>query len=222
MSLQTLQNNNQHITLTLKTLNWLPIKQIIDYKVLCLLTYKTLTNKQPTYLYRSHASPSHSVATRSSDSLVLFPFRISDHHLAKGLSLSLVHGSGIPYLGTSWYPNLVFFGAFSVIGLRFWNSLPPDTQTSSSLRLSLSLVHGSGIHYLLIPEPRLQSILFIALQKQKLNNNSSSIQSSLPIFSFKLKTHRFKIAFPPSSPLNCLPAFFILIVLICYALSNDT
>ena len=39
----------QHITPTLKKLHWLPIKQRIDYK-LCLLTYKTLTNQQPTYL----------------------------------------------------------------------------------------------------------------------------------------------------------------------------
>ena len=39
----------QHITPTLKKLHWLPIKQRIDYKI-CLITYKTLTNQQPTYL----------------------------------------------------------------------------------------------------------------------------------------------------------------------------
>ena len=60
----------QHITPTLKKLHWLPIKQRIDYK-LCLLTYKTLTNQQPTYLYNSLSLLSHSVSTRSSDSLVL-------------------------------------------------------------------------------------------------------------------------------------------------------
>ena len=60
----------QHITPTLKKLHWLPIKQRIDCK-LCLLTYKTLTNQQPTYLYNSLSFPSHSVSTRSSDSLVL-------------------------------------------------------------------------------------------------------------------------------------------------------
>ena len=46
VSLQTLQNINtshQHS----KKLHWLPIKQRIDYKI-CLLTYKTLTNQQPT------------------------------------------------------------------------------------------------------------------------------------------------------------------------------
>ena len=61
----------QHITPTLKKLHWLPIRQRIDYKI-CLLTYKTLTNQQPTYLYNSLSFPSHSVSTRSSDSLVLY------------------------------------------------------------------------------------------------------------------------------------------------------
>ena len=113
----------QHITPILKKLHWLPIKQRIDYK-LCLLTYKTLTNQQPTYLYNSLSFPSHSVSTRSSDSLVL--------------SIQYVRSS----LGKR---------AFSVIGPRLWNSLPPDTRNSSSL----------------------------------------------PIFRSRLKTHLFKIAFPP-------------------------
>ena len=116
----------QHITPILKKLHWLPIKQRIDYK-LCLLTYKTLTNQQPTYLYNSLSFPSHdshSVSTRSSDSLVL----------------------SIPYVRSSLGKR-----AFSVIGPRLWNSLPPDTRNSSSL----------------------------------------------PIFRSKLKTHLFKIAFPP-------------------------
>ena len=113
----------QHITLILKKLHWLPIKQRIDYK-LCLLTYKTLTNQQPTYLYNSLSFPSHSVSTRSSDSLVL----------------------SIPYVRSSLGKR-----AFSVIGPRLWNSLPPDTRNSSSL----------------------------------------------PIFRSRLKTHLFKIAFPP-------------------------
>ena len=54
----------QHITPTLKKLHWLPIKQRIDYKI-CLLTYKTLTNQQLTYLYNSLSFPSHSASTRS-------------------------------------------------------------------------------------------------------------------------------------------------------------
>ena len=113
----------QHITPILKKLHWLPIKQRIDYK-LCLLTYKTLTNQQPTYLYNNLSFPSHSVSTRSSDSLVL----------------------SIPYVRSSLGKR-----AFSVIGPRLWNSLPPDTRNSSSL----------------------------------------------PIFRSRLKTHLFKIAFPP-------------------------
>ena len=113
----------QHITPTLKKLHWLPIKQRIDYK-LCLLTYKTLTNQQPTYLYNSLPFPSHSVSTRSSDSLVL----------------------SIPYVRSSLGKR-----AFSVIGPRLWNSLPPDTRNSNSL----------------------------------------------PNFRSRLKTHLFKIAFPP-------------------------
>ena len=104
-------------------LHWLPIKQRIDYKT-CLFTYKTLTNQQPTYLYNSLSFPSHSVSTRSSDSLVL----------------------SIPYVRPSLGKR-----AFSVIGPRLWNSLPPDTLNSSFL----------------------------------------------PIFRSRLKTHLFKIAFPP-------------------------
>ena len=95
----------QHITTTLKKLHWLPSKQGIDYKT-CLLTYKTLTNPQPTYLYNSLPFPLHSISTRSSDSFVL----------------------SIPYVRSS-----VGKRAFSVIGTRLWNSLPPDTRNSSSL-----------------------------------------------------------------------------------------
>ena len=122
VSLQILQNINTS-TPTLKKLHWLPIKQRIDYKT-CLLTYKTLTNQQPTYLYNSLSFLSHSVSTRSSDSLVL----------------------SIPYVRSSLGKR-----AFSVIGPRLWNSLPPDTRNLSSL----------------------------------------------PIFRSRLKTHLFKIAFPP-------------------------
>ena len=92
----------QNITPTLKKLHWLPIKQRIKYK-LCLLTYKTLKNQQPTYHYNSLSFPSHSFSTRSSDSLVL----------------------SIPYVRSSLGKR-----AFSVIGSRLWNSLPPDTRNS--------------------------------------------------------------------------------------------
>ena len=110
----------QHITPTLKKLHWLPIKQRIDYKT-CLLTYKTLTNQQPTYLYNSLSFPSHSVSTRSSDSLVLsIPY--ADHHLEKGLSLSLVHASGI-------HSPLI-----PETHLLYQYSVPDSKHTSSKLR----------------------------------------------------------------------------------------
>ena len=67
---------------------------------------KTLTNQQPTYLYNSLSFPSHSVSTRSFDSLVL----------------------SIPYVRSSLGKR-----AFSVIGPRLWNSLPPDTRNLNSL-----------------------------------------------------------------------------------------
>ena len=85
----------QHITPILKKLHWLPIKQRIDYK-LCLLTYKTLTNQQPTYLYNSIVF--HFLHILFLQDLLIhsfFPFHMFDHHLAKGLSLSSVHVSGI-------------------------------------------------------------------------------------------------------------------------------
>ena len=115
----------QHITPTLKKLHWLPIKPNKESITNSVFSHtKTLTNQQPTYLYNSLSFPSHSVSTRSSDSLVL----------------------SIPYVRSSLGKR-----AFSVIGPRLWNSLPPDTRNSNSL----------------------------------------------PTFRSRLKTHLFKIAFPP-------------------------
>ena len=95
----------QHITPILKKLHWLPIKQRINYK-LCLLTYKTLTNQQPTYLYNSLSFPSHSVSTRSSDSLVLsIPYVRS----SLGKRAFSVIGPRLWEFTPSWYPKLVFF-----------------------------------------------------------------------------------------------------------------
>ena len=112
----------QHITPTLKKLHWLPIKQRIDYK-LCLLTYKTLTNQQPTYLYNSLSFPSHSVSTRSSDSLVL----------------------SIPYVRSSLGKR-----TFSVIGPRLWNSLPliPEIRILYQLSVPGSKHISSKLHSL--------------------------------------------------------------------------
>ena len=102
----TITSQYKHITPTVKQLHWLPISQRINYNI-CLLTYKTLINQQPTYYY-SLSCPSHSDSTRSSDSLVL----------------------SNPYVRTSLGRM-----AFSVIGPRLWNALPTDTRNSSSLAL---------------------------------------------------------------------------------------
>ena len=111
------------------------------------------THKSTTYIFLQYclSFPSHSVSTRSSDSLVL----------------------SIPYVRSSLGKR-----AFSVIGPLLWNSLPPDTRNSNSL----------------------------------------------PTFCSRLKTHLFKIAFPPwlfPISLDCLPGFWFLLFSF-YALSNDT
>ena len=128
----------QHITPTLKKLHKASNQTKNRITNSGLLTYKTLKNQQPTYLYNSLSFPSHSVSTRSSDSLVL----------------------SIPYVRSSLGKR-----AFSVIGPRLWNSLPPDTRNSNSL----------------------------------------------PTFCSRLKTHLFKIAFPPlgsfPSPWTVYPDF---------------
>ena len=103
VSLQTLQNINtshQHS----KNYTGLPIKQRIDYKI-CLLIYKTLTNQQPTYLYNSLSFPSHSVSTRSSDSLVLSIPYVRIITWQKGF---LCHRSTTLEFTLSWHPKLVF------------------------------------------------------------------------------------------------------------------
>ena len=74
-------------------LHWLPIKQRIDYK-LCLLTYKhSQINNLHIFTIVFHFR--HILFLQDLLIHLFFPFHMSDHHLAKGLSLSLVHDSGI-------------------------------------------------------------------------------------------------------------------------------
>ena len=84
----------EHITLILKKLHWLPIKQRIDYK-LCLLTYKTLQIQQPTYLYNSLF---FLLTLCLQDHLIhrFCPSHMSEHLWVKGPFLSLLQDSGIP------------------------------------------------------------------------------------------------------------------------------
>ena len=53
---------------------------------------------------------------------LFFPFHMSDHHLAKGLSLSLVHDFGIHYL------------LIPEIQILYQSSFPGSNHTSSKLR----------------------------------------------------------------------------------------
>ena len=93
----------QHITPTLKKLHWLPIKQRIDYKI-CLLTYKTLTNQQPTYLYKSFISVTFCFYT-------IFWFTCSFHSICQIITWQksfLCHRSTTLEFTPSWYSKLVF------------------------------------------------------------------------------------------------------------------
>ena len=83
----------QYITPTLKKLHWFPNKELITN---CLLTYKTLTNQKPTFIFIFHFR--HILFLQDLLIHSFFPFHMSDHHLAKGLHLSMVHDSVIPSL----------------------------------------------------------------------------------------------------------------------------
>ena len=112
----------QHITPTLIKLHWLPIKQRIDYKI-CLFTYKTLTNQQPTYLHHSLSFPTNSDSTRSSDSLVLSILFVRSSLGKKGF---LCHWFTILEFTLSWYPKLVFIAniPFQAQNTLFQNCVP--------------------------------------------------------------------------------------------------
>ena len=135
----------QHITSILKKLHWLPIKQRIIHE-LCLLTNKTPINQQHIYFYNHFSFLSHSVSTRSSDSLVL----------------------SIPYVRSSLGKR-----TFSVIGPQLWNSLLPDTRNlKSSLSYQYS-VPDSKTHLFKTAFPSLGSFLkTIWLTKCLIKSNS--------------------------------------------------
>ena len=93
----------QHITPTLKKLHWLPVKQRIDYKI-CLLTYKTLANQQPTYLYKSFISVTFCFYK-------IFWFTCSFPSICLIISWQkgfLCHRSTTLEFTPSWYPKLIF------------------------------------------------------------------------------------------------------------------
>jgi len=85
-----------HITSVIKSLNWLKVKERIEYKLLS-LTYKVLTTSQPSEpTYLSHSTRSSSVVTISrpptSSSLKItnrFFFNTAPHFWNKLLTLSV-------------------------------------------------------------------------------------------------------------------------------------
>ena len=97
----------EHITPVRKSLHWLPIKERIDFKI-CLLVYKTLHYKEPTYLLSKLHVQANKYSTRSSSAIVL----------------SLSHTRTV--LGTR---------AFSVAAPKLWNSLPQHVRTADSLQI---------------------------------------------------------------------------------------
>ena len=70
---------------------------------------------KPTYLYNSLSFPSHSVSTRSSDSLVFFIPYVPIITWKKSI---LCHRSTTLEFNPSWYPKLVFLYQYSVPGSK--------------------------------------------------------------------------------------------------------
>ena len=116
-SFQTLQNINtshQHS----KNYTGFQIKQRIDYK-LCFLTYKTQINNLHIFTIVFHFR--HILFLQDPLIHSFFPFHMSDHHSAKGLSLSSVHDFGIHFL------------LIPEIHLLYQYSVPGSKHTSSKL-----------------------------------------------------------------------------------------
>ena len=108
----------QHITPTLT--GFLSNKRI-DYKT-CLLTYKTLTNQQPTYLYNSLSFSSHSVF------YTIFWFACFFHSICPIITWQkgfLCHWSTPLEFTPPWYPKT---------HLLYQYSVPDSKHTSSKLR----------------------------------------------------------------------------------------
>jgi hypothetical protein len=91
------------------TLHWLPIKERIDFKVICMV-FKCLNNMAPTYLSSRLKIKTYSRSTRSSK---------------KGVTLE------VPFVKKSTFAAR----AFSVHGPQLWNSLHTDLQQTTSFNV---------------------------------------------------------------------------------------
>ncbi len=101
----TMSGKYQYISPTMEKLDWLPIRQCIEYKIL-LLTYKALNNLAPVYL---------------SDLLQC----IVDWGSRRDNSLLLVD----PKINRVTFGGRAFFKAALVL----WNNIPPNLQASASV-----------------------------------------------------------------------------------------
>ena len=110
----------QHITPTLKKLHWLPIKQRSITKSVFSHTKHLQINNLHIFTIVFHFR--HILFLRDLLIHLFFPFHMSDHHLAKGLSLSSVHDSGIHSL------------LILETRLLYQYSVPDSKHTSSKLR----------------------------------------------------------------------------------------
>ena len=95
---------HDHISASIRALQWLPIKQRIDFKV-CLLVHQSINGSAPSYL-QDLITPSVLVLRRAT-------LRSASHH-------DLVLQSSHRKFGDR---------AFSVAGPRAWNSLPIELKT---------------------------------------------------------------------------------------------
>ena len=96
-----------HVAPILHQLHWLPITSRIHYKVL-LLVYKALNGLAPPYIRDMLRYRDARPGLRSTGRLL-----------------------DVPRTRTSTYGNR----AFSTIGPRLWNSLPPDLKSASSVNV---------------------------------------------------------------------------------------
>ena len=93
-----------HVTSSLRALHWLPVKQIIEFK-LCLLVHLAVNGRAPSYL-QDLITPSASVPGRAS-------LRSASNHDLVVQSFHLKLGDR----------------TFSVAGPRAWNRLPIELKT---------------------------------------------------------------------------------------------
>ena len=120
----TYTSKYQHIIPTLKKLHWLPIKQLITNSVLSHTKHLQINNL---HIFTIVFHFRHILFLQDLLIHSFFPFHMSDHHSAKGLSLSSVHDFGIHYL------------LIPEIRLLYQYSVPGSKHTSSKLHSLLRL-----------------------------------------------------------------------------------